>query len=180
MCLYAISERLVAKKDIICYKNIVKFNENVVRKKYKEGEEFTGIINGIKCSGKIHFESTIGYTEPSIYFCTNEKLLNGSSCKDTLGYNYSWIFGLLVTELNKFNNPIVYYTPIRNMRIKIGKTYKGKLENNKHRIDKGFHAYTKKNIESVNVKCIIPKGSEYYLGDYNEIVSNCIKYEKLL
>jgi hypothetical protein len=52
-----------------------------------------------------------------------------------------------------------------------------------HTIQEGFHSYTKlriaKNITHSNCesvfKCIIPKGSEYYVNDlYNEYVSNQI------
>lgn len=30
------------------------------------------------------------------------------------------------------------------------------------------------------VECVIPKGSEYYLGKNNEIVTNCITLNKII
>ena len=48
-------------------------------------------------------------------------------------------------------------------------------------IDKGYHSYNtldkakeEKNLNEVIVKCIIPKGSEYYINEYDEIVSSNI------
>lgn len=179
MCLKVTSPRLIAKKDIICYKRILMlqvFNEELIQNNYKEAEEFSGEINNIQCHGKIHYEDNY------VFFCTDEIKLNGSSCSDKLGYRYSWILDYNVTKLNKFSDPVLeYYTPYQAMNIKIGETYVGKLEepNNGNEINIGFHAYTIK-IRGCNVKCIIPKGSEYYLGIYNEIVSNCIMYKELI
>lgn len=51
-----------------------------------------------------------------------------------------------------------------------------------YKIDVGYHSYNtieraKKNIfyiDEVVIKCIIPKGTEYYINDDNEIVSSTI------
>ena len=51
-----------------------------------------------------------------------------------------------------------------------------------YKIDVGYHSYdaiekAKRNIffgDEVVIKCIIPKGAEYYINDYNEIVSSTI------
>lgn len=51
-----------------------------------------------------------------------------------------------------------------------------------YRIDAGYHSYgttekAQRNIlfgDEVVVKCIIPKDTEYYINDYNEIVSSTI------
>lgn len=55
-------------------------------------------------------------------------------------------------------------------------------------IDKGYHSYNtldkakeEKNLNEVIVKCIIPKGSEYYINEYEEIVSsNIIVTDKII
>ena len=51
-----------------------------------------------------------------------------------------------------------------------------------YRINAGYHSYdtierAQKNIfyaDEVVIKCIIPKGTEYYINNYNEIVSSTI------
>lgn len=55
-------------------------------------------------------------------------------------------------------------------------------------IDKGYHSYAtldkakdKRNLNEVIVKCIIPKGSAYYVNDLDEIVSsNIIVTDKII
>lgn len=175
MCLETIiKQRFVADEDIICYKEIVSFDDYSVRNAYSEGDSFEGVINNVRCSGKIHYEGT------RIYFCTNDFRLRGKRCNDTLGYEYSWMYED-VQELDKFNKAPDFKTEIMRMPIKIGETYKGELDhpNDSNQINVGFHAYTIQK-RTCNVMCIIPKGSEFYIGFDDDIVSNCIKYEKLI
>lgn len=49
---------------------------------YKQGQEFTATIESIECEGKIQIQGDI------IYLCQNKR--EGDSCKDKLGYSYSW------------------------------------------------------------------------------------------
>ena len=66
----------------------------------------------------------------------------------------------------------IYYNPYNN--VKNRSIY--------YRIDIGYHSYgtierAQKNIlfgDEVVIKCIIPKGTEYYINDNNEIVSSTI------
>ena len=55
-------------------------------------------------------------------------------------------------------------------------------------IDKGYHSYktldrakAERNLYEIIVKCIIPKGSTYYINNFNEIVSsNIIITDKII
>ena len=73
-------------------------------------------------------------------------------------------------------------------------TYRGtldiKLVSSEYCITEGFHSYkTKSQVLLANqfhfkkiVKCILPKGTIYYINNFNEIVSNQIRiigYEKI-
>lgn len=74
-----------------------------------------------------------------------------------------------------------YLTLWRGVPIEIGKTYTSKLvkhgidASNNLRIEEGLHSYKHyKSIKDsicVKVKCIIPKGSKYYIGTFCEYVS---------
>lgn len=73
-------------------------------------------------------------------------------------------------------------SPYRNENYQLGLTYKAKFDKY-HRysyvVNKGIHAYisfkaanSRKNYSEVIIKCTIPKGSQYYLGNREDIVSN--------
>ena len=55
-------------------------------------------------------------------------------------------------------------------------------------IDKGYHSYrtldktkVERNLHEIIVKCIIPKGSTYYVNNFDEIVSsNIIVTDKII
>jgi hypothetical protein len=68
------------------------------------GKEFTAIITGIECSGKIQSEYNKISSEIEYFLCQNE--IDGFSCEDKLGYLYSyWIpesFEDGLYEVNKF------------------------------------------------------------------------------
>ena len=74
MCLTLISNKTkskIAKEDIICYKRLEFLTKIIDKSSIKDGDEFTGVINKIECSGKISIESG------QIFFCTNNPNLNG-------------------------------------------------------------------------------------------------------
>ena len=186
--------RLTAKEDIVCYKQIEE--GSIINYPYEElnGKPFTGVIKGLKVDG------VINSNEGHVYFCTNFVSLDGSTCMEKYGYKYSWLFGYNVKEIIFNDKNIVdhgYRTPYRLYPIKIGNTYTSNLilEGNigyKY-VKVGLHSFVNKRDAIIDgrgnghiVECIIPKGSEYYVGVFDRYnyypayASTCIKYVKLL
>jgi len=158
----------IAENDIECFKYImIDYYKNY---KYCNGEHFTGNINNITCEGKIRIEDNV------IYFCTNDSRLRGNNCNNKHGYEYSWQADRFVYHIavNSKKEKNIYRTVYRNFCVVIGKTYKSKLEKVGNKIEKGLHSYAEIPGKSFNekiVKCIIPKGSKYYTGTFNDKVS---------
>lgn len=164
----------ITKKDIVVYKCLISgslFKISGV----KHGNYFTGVINGIDCKGRISISD-------GVYFCTNDMDLWGAETYDKLGYKYSWkIDGAVKTiTVNGKDKPIklvkANLTSYRNFEIKIGKTYTSDLEKEDDRIEKGLHSFkslgvAKKFSHNKIVKCIIPKGSTYYIGKFGNFIS---------
>lgn len=87
----------------------------------------------------------------------------------------------------------IYYTPYQLCYIEIGETYSSS-ENIFNSIFKyyiegeGIHSYISLNSakfhdiapNEIIVECIIPKGSWYYLGEFDDIASNKLKYVKII
>lgn len=92
-------------------------------------------------------------------------------------------------------------TIFQNFPIQIGSTYKETLGNifrgrerlhfNEYRMHEGIHSNTKlgqarviasyfRELNPIIVKCVIPKFSFYWIGVDNDIVSNKLKYVKIL
>lgn len=178
-----ISERKIAGEDITCYKYLktVQFpNSNV-----KHGDEFSCKINGVTVGGKISIENG------RVYLCTNEPAANGKPCKEKFGYEYSWAWDDAISDFEDVIS--VLLTPFQEVEVEIGKTYFSELFPNLYNptiLDIGLHSIVdlddcikdaKTENDTIVVKCIIPKGSEYYEGrwsDYKGYASNCIKYMK--
>lgn len=183
MCLQNISERKIAGEDITCYKYLKtaqRISSNV-----KHGDDFTCKIKGIAVTGKISIDNNI------VYFCTNELKANGKACTEKFGYKYSWIWDGDVSDFKDIISVLI--TPFQEVEVEIGKTYFSDLfptQLNPTILCKGLHSITDLNdcientgINNVVVKCIIPKGSEYYEGmwwDYKGYASNCIKYVEII
>lgn len=87
---------------------------------------------------------------------------------------------------NKNGKGYIYESPYQRFKYNLGYEYNVQrfqifesCIDNKLRIYQGLHSYTnyetarnRKNINEVIVKCIIPKGSKYFLGIHNDIVSD--------
>lgn len=177
------SRAQTAKKDIICYKYVRKIKISSNDLANYNGAEFTGVINGITCSGVIVKDS--GNT----FFCTDEPGLEGLETSERLGYAYSWVHDDAVTKIVINGNDISCYeiilkTPFQGTTIEIGNTYVSKLERNGNSVNRGLHSFKLyedcvKNKEnsfvsagaSIIVECVIPKGSKYYVGEFNDAVS---------
>lgn len=186
MCLELKSTAILhtAEKDIICYKRL-RQRPDLDRSKPLHGVSFTGVIYDRRCEGKISVETD------SIYFCTNDHYLDGDRCDDTLGYKYSWVMDNKVTSViidGKEKLGKSYRTPYQNFPIKLGILYQDKLNRKGDRVYKGFHSFVKEQSAmydggGVIARCIIPKGSEYYIGTFNgdeSYASNQIIVEEII
>ena len=182
MCLELKSNKTkskIAKKDIICYKRL-EYLPTIKMSTIKDGDEFTGVIRNIQCSGKISIESD------KIYFCTNHPGLRDADIQNKHGYDNSWMFDSRVTSIIINNKEVVdlkMVTPYREFPIEIGKTYDSKLIKRDEYVHEGLHSF--KNLDDAKkffivkicAECIIPKGSEYYEGKFS--VSNAYASDKL-
>lgn len=181
MCLTLRSEATLqtATEDIVVYKHI---KPTIVKKDFKSGKEFTGIINGEKCSGRISIYNG------EIYLCTNNA--DGLTIPKKYGYIYSWrlddaVSSVVVDGVEMFKRDNLK-TTYQNANVKIGKTYKSELKREPLEINVGLHSF--KNLDDAKrdaynicifAKCIIPKGSKYYIGfykSYTSYASNKLKY----
>ena len=181
MCLNLISNKIeskIAEEDIICYKRL-EYLPIIKMSTIKDGDEFTGVIRNIQCSGKISIESD------KIYFCTNHPGLRDADIQNKHGYDNSWMFDSRVTSIIINNKEVVNFkmaTLYRNFPIEIGKTYHSKLIKKDEYVNQGLHSYknldeAKNSHAKIYAECIIPKGSEYYEGKFG--VSNAYASDKL-
>jgi hypothetical protein len=198
MCLRLKNESVkpqIAENDIVVYK----FLEVGKLKPEFHGKEFTGVIKNFTVNGKISIDKRI-------FFCTNENHLDGFNADDKFGYKYSWAIDENVKSIKVDGVEIIknkrildilknstILTPYQDTEIKIGETYKSKLIRYGLLIEDGIHSI--KNLEDANhfaisvknrivAKCIIPKGSEYYVGEYDDgyvsYASDTLKYVEIL
>lgn len=187
MCLELKSNKTkskIAKEDIICYKRL-EYLPTIDMYIVKDGDEFTGVINKIECSGKISIESD------RVFFCTNHPRLCREDAKNKHGYIASWIFDNAVTSIIINNKEVIdlkIATPYRRFPIEIGKTYDSILRKNDEYVHEGLHSYknldgAKKHHTGIYVECIIPKGSKYYEGTFcnrDSYASDKLTYVKII
>jgi hypothetical protein len=198
MCLRLKNESVqsqIAENDIVVYKFL---NGKKLNHKF-HGKEFTGVIKSFTVNGKISIGSTI-------FFCTDEIHLDGLYTEYRLGYKYSWVIDQNVKSIKvdgveiikdgcilDNDEVLVILTPLRKAEIKIGETYKSKLIKNDSLIEEGIHSFESfedaKRLASLDenrfvAKCIIPKGSKYYIGKYGNgyvsYASDTLKYVEIL
>jgi hypothetical protein len=201
MCLELKNESVkakIAKNDIVVYK----FLKVIKLKPEFHGKEFTGVIDGFNVNGKI----SIG---GDVFLCTNEINLDGAHTKDKFGYVYSWAIDENIKSIKSIKvdgveiikdgcildnvKVLTFLTPFQNVEIKIGETYKSELIGYGLSIEDGIHSFKSleaaKRIASFDknsfvVKCIIPKGSKYYVGEYGNghvsYASDTLKYVEIL
>ena len=104
------------------------------------------------------------------------------------------VYKILIKE----SNNLFFYTPITGDKIVIGKTYKGIFRFSKYYpkslikslfskcIASGYiHSFKDKeyhssNYNSILVKCIIPKGTLYFIGKDDDIASRKLKYVEII
>ena len=188
MCLELKSNKTksqIAKEDIVCYKRL-EYLPTINMSTIKDGDEFTGVIRNIQCSGKISIESN------KIYFCTNHPGLRDADIQNKHGYDNSWMFDSRVTSIIINNKEVIdlkLVTPYREFPIEIGKTYNSKLIKKYEFVHEGLHSYKtlddakKFSVIKICAECIIPKGSKYYKGEFggwDAYASDKLTYVKLI
>jgi hypothetical protein len=192
----------IAENDIVVYKFLKdgrKLNPEF------HGKEFTGVIDCSTVEGKISIDKRT-------FFCTNNDFFDGICADDKLGYKYSWVIDKYVKSIKVDGVEIIkdgcvldnaeiltFLTPYRKAEIKIGETYKSKLIKYDSLVEEGIHSF--ESLKDANffaiaikskivAKCIIPKGSEYYVGKYSDDIysdsdyvsyaSDTLKYVEVL
>ena len=192
MCLHLSHDavKLIAAEDIVCYKRVYPSSDLIPEVYLSHGKPFTATIKGIHVKGLVSISHT--RFRSRLYLCTNVPQLDGRSCPDKLGFDYSWVFNSYVKDLVIAGKPTdiitTYYTPYQNFRVEIGQTYYSELEVIGNNVEKALHSFEhlddcKADGGGVYVKCIIPKGSEYYYGLFNDAssyASNALKYLELV
>lgn len=201
MCLQLINPPIkhIADEDVICYKYILSSVSFHGDRKSLDGKEFNGVINGIRCNGVISID--FKETGDDIYFCTNNAKLCGTYTYKKFGYRYSYILDTAVEEISvvgavngKFVKQII--TPFQGAIVEVGNTYESELRvdvyYDNYEINKGLHSfeflndcqfYSKDACNKHVVKCVIPKGSEFYKGSfsgYSGYASNKITYVEIV
>lgn len=176
-----------ANKNIICYKAL-KNKKVPVLTNLNSGDEFSGFIKNIHCTGHISI------VDNTLFLCTDDDRIDGDYCSEKYGHNFSWSFDKNVgvininNELLKLNNVLI--TPYRNFSIEIGNTYESELSGNECEIHRGLHSFAnleeakkcfQNDLEVIFIECIIPKGSSYYKGTFDHSISyasNKLTYTK--
>lgn len=195
MCLDLIStaELQVATEDIVVYKHLKKSYPKII-----DGCDFSATIDGQPATGKVHYESG------SFYFCTNNSSLDGESCCDKLGFEYSWCEDEHIEDLKvklperirkRRSEKSIYKTSYQNFPIEIGKTYESELVRVRNTVFQGLHSFErfdecKRDIgcggigrRGIYAECIIPAGSKYYKGKFlgaSSFASDKLKYVKII
>jgi hypothetical protein len=200
MCLSYVTTKkpLIAYEDITVYK-LVKNGTSLVDN-WKDivfhGNDCIAVINGETVEGKISIEK-IKYKDvyrkingdDVLYICQNS--FKGNPANDKLGYEYSWSLDECVTSIIVNGKEITtpgYNTIYQGSSVKIGNEYTSELILNDGEIDIGLHSYIKKpkfkGIIDIIAECVIPKGSKYFIGNFDEIedsiASDRIRYVKIL
>jgi len=195
MCLSNVTttEPLIAEEDITVYKYIEKTFVLVDNWKdlVSHGDECIAVINDDIVKGCISvssFQCDISVLT-QIHICTNNHNFDGNCAEDMLGYKYSWGLDSQVTSIIIKNKEFIeqgYQTIFQKAKVVIGEEYTSELILQKSIVNIGLHSYVKKpnlNLEYILVECIIPKGSKYFVGNFEgkkSIASDTLKYVKII
>jgi hypothetical protein len=173
MCLEKISEKRIAEEDITVYK-FLSMSKTLKGPYVVSGNDCVAIISGQKVVGKISIDES-----GAIFICHNYEDFDGSTADNLLGFRYSWMIDKDVTSVEVNHVELIsksLTTPFRYSPVEIGKTYESELEVCGDTIEKGLHSFKKVvrpyyKDNAIFVKCIIPKGSKYYEGLFNDRIS---------
>jgi hypothetical protein len=179
MCLERISEKMVADRDITVYKRLVM--KPVINPKLNN-KPFSCKISNVLVEGKLSVE------REQLFFCTNDIRFSGEEADDKKGFKYSWVLDhqvdlkTLRVEGKKMKTVSEEFlaTPYQGTPITLGKEYESEIsfitENGRDAIMKALHSFkSQRNARGDGsgfvVKCIIPKGTEYWEGWFYGIPS---------
>lgn len=194
------TRRLIAKEDITVYKFLTLTNLNKhLFGEIKDKAKFKAVINGHDVEGEISMKDND--------ICQFHLLHNNYACDGSIpfnmrGYKCGWYFDKQVDSLiindkelitNNFDDKL-FCTPYQNAIVEIGKTYESKLKreisSTYYSVEIGLHSF--ENIRDARfyissykrlVKCVIPKGSAYYVGKYSgttSYASTKLKYIEII
>lgn len=184
MCLSDISKKMIASKDIVVKKQLVKC-AIVKPSKKLHGKPFTATI--LNYNKKYFVSGHISIDDNRIFLCSDHEKADGLCIKDKHGHTFSWLLNSTVLHLTIDGKkcPTGYKTPYLQVNISLGETYTSPIIVTEYQnIDVGLHSYLMEAVvncaeNGIIVKCIIPKGSEYYVGTFDgqrSLVSNCLRY----
>ena len=186
MCLSNVKKLNVATKDIKCYKRV--FPKHVLIDGYVKyhGKAAKAIINCIEVDGVISINLS-----DRLFICSNNIHFEGKHCAEKFGYAFFWIFDENVSSIKCGEVELVdavYKTPYRALSVKIGNTYKSSLIKEHDKVHIGLHSFLNKTHARADgwgtvVECIIPKGSQYYKGmfdEYPSYASTALTYVKTI
>ena len=183
MCLENVGERLTAKRDIVCYKRL--FHEITIAKNSEyHGKDAVVLFRNKKV------DVVISIYEHGIYFCSD--YMDGTDCPEKFGKKYSWVIDESIKDVwidgESFVDPKGYKTPYQKSAVEIGETYDSELIESGKEVEIGLHSFKSKKAakndgDGVIVKCIIPKGAEYYIGYFDgetSYASTQLKYVEVV
>ncbi len=194
MCLYVDSARLIAKENITVYKVLEKISILTT----DDSIPFTGIISNKEVTGIAVNKTSADVSDHHrrLFFLTNDPDLNGSKCKGLYltKYAFSWVLDHRVSKdiLNSLPLIDIYITPYQKQKVEIGQIVTSHLQtpDQRNAIEIGIHSFGTlegckhfKDYLSVIVRCIIPKGSEYYIGMFGgeiSYASTVLIYEEII
>ena len=193
MCLSYLttSQPLVAKKDIVCYKQVVKRN-HPQGGPIAHGAECVAIINVNWVKHTVKGKISVLWDGFSLCHDYDKFTSNGAFSSDKFGFRFARLLNDQVESLiidNVECIKTIYVTQYRWSPVKIGENYTSILSSpdTYGRISRGLHSYARKpriaDKGCIIAKCIIPKGSKYYKGTFRGRVSyasDTIRYVRLL
>lgn len=183
------SQAQIATEDIVCYKRIIRGKKKIIIPTELHGNDFTAIM-----FDKIPIHGKLTFADNKCFLCSNSKLADGAECDVKHGYKYSWRVDIHVKEVTvnyvTYTPQDILMTPYRDFVIEIGKTYKSLIDRRMTRIEAAIHSFKYESSakrdelsEDIVVQCVIPKGSTYYEGVFNDTksyASDCLTYVEIV
>lgn len=184
------SHRMTAKRDIIVYKQLEKGRIVALNEKLKNGTEV--IVKLSTYDDPI--KAVISNSGWKTYLCSDDHRLNGAIAPDKQNKKYSWILDDVVISIKTAEKEYLktdsYSTRFQDFPVMIGETYTSELIRSlDNTVSIGLHSFVDFDLAAENndyiiAECIIPKGSKYYIGDFegvkDSIASDTLKYVKIV
>jgi len=186
MCLEKAGEKLVATEDIVCYKRILIGHLPINELLPFHGKKAKAVVYNYE------YDVVISVHDGQLFLCSNDSDINGLECPERFGHRYSWQFDNTVSDLTCEDTSLInnknFITPYQRAEVALGNTYKSKLIKERYdKVHEGLHSFkhassARENGDGRVVRCVIPKGSEYYEGLFGGegYASNTIKYVEII